>query len=113
MPNAEQKTIYLKDYTVPEFLIPSTDLHFDLSADDTLVNTRLNIQRNPECQKTLPELILMGEELTLESIAIDGKALTPEQYTLTDETLSIHKPKAAFVLEISNRINPAKNTGQT
>jgi len=110
MPNAEQKTIYLKDYTVPEFLIPSTDLHFDLSADDTLVNTRLNIQRNPECQKTLPELILMGEELTLESIAIDGKALTPEQYTLTDETLSIHKPKAAFVLEISNRINPAKNT---
>ena len=110
MPNAEQKTIYLKDYTVPEFLIPSTDLHFDLSADDTLVNTRLNIQRNPECQKTLPELILMGEELTLESIAIDGKALTPEQYTLTDETLSIHKPKAAFILEISNRINPAKNT---
>jgi len=110
MPNAEQKTIYLKDYTVPEFLIPSTDLHFDLSADDTLVNTRLNIQRNPECQKTLPELILMGEELTLESIAIDGKALTPEQYTLTDETLSIHKPKADFVLEISNRINPAKNT---
>ncbi len=110
MPNAEQKTIYLKDYTVPEFLIPSTDLHFDLSADDTLVNTRLNIQHNPECQKTLPELILMGEELTLESIAIDGKALTPEQYTLTDETLSIHKPKAAFILEISNRINPAKNT---
>lgn len=110
MPNAEQKTIYLKDYTVPEFLIPSTDLHFDLSADDTLVNTRLNIQRNPDCQKAQPELILMGEELTLESIAIDGKALTPEQYTLTDETLSIHKPKADFVLEISNRINPAKNT---
>jgi aminopeptidase N len=110
MPNAEQKTIYLKDYTVPEFLIPNTELHFDLSADDTLVNTRLNIQRNPDCQKAQPELILMGEELTLESIAIDGKALTPEQYTLTDETLSIHKPKADFVLEISNRINPAKNT---
>lgn len=110
MSNAEQKTIYLKDYTVPEFLIPNTELHFDLSVDDTLVNTRLNIQRNPECQKTQPELILMGEELTLESIAIDGKALTPEQYTLTDETLSIHNPKADFVLEISNRINPAKNT---
>jgi len=110
MSNAEQKTIYLKDYSVPEFLIPNTELHFDLSADNTLVSSRLHIQRNPECLKEQPDLVLMGEELTLVSIAIDGKTLTPEQYTLTDEMLSIHPPSAEFILEISNRINPAKNT---
>jgi Aminopeptidase N len=51
---AEQKTIYLKDYTVPEFLISHTDLHFELSAESTCVRSRLQIQRNPDCKKKTP-----------------------------------------------------------
>ncbi len=110
MSTSEQKTIYLKDYTVPEFLISKTELHFDLSADKTLVNSRLNIYRNPDCKKTNPDLVLMGEELTLIDLKVDGERLHPEHYTLDDKTLTIHNPSARFVLEISNHINPSTNT---
>ena len=106
------ETIYLKDYTPPEYLIEKTDLHFDLSADDTVVTARLNIYRNSAYQGTdkRPPLILNGEELSLISIAIDGTNLSPEQYSITQNTLVIHQPKDSFVLEISNRINPTANT---
>ena len=110
MPNAEQTTIYLKDYTVPEFLITQTNLHFDLSAGDTQVRSQLTIHRNPACAKTNPDLTLVGEELILESISLNGKALTPQQYTLTDKTLNIPGLDGEFTIDITNRINPAKNT---
>jgi len=106
------ETIYLKDYTVPEYLIDKTDLHFDLSADDTVVTTRLDIYKNSAYQGTdkQPPLTLNGEELSLISIAVDGIALSTEQYTIDKSTLIIHQPKDSFVLEICNRINPAANT---
>ncbi|MBV1875846.1 MAG: aminopeptidase N [Cycloclasticus sp.] len=110
MPASEQKTIYLKDYTVPEFLISHTELHFDLSAENTCVSSRLSIQRNPDCKKINPSLVLMGEELTLISIAINGETLSSEKYLLSNDTLTIHDPEIDFVLEISNRINPTTNT---
>ena len=110
MPNAEQTTIYLKDYTVPEFLITQTNLHFDLSAGDTQVRSQLTIHRNPACAKTNPDLTLVGEELILESISLNGKELTPQQYTLTDKMLSIPGLDGEFTIDITNRINPAKNT---
>lgn len=110
MSNAEQTTIYLKDYTAPEFLISHTELHFDLSTDNTVVSSRLTIKRNPNCKKENPQLVLMGEELTLVSIAIESRALTDHEYSVTDDTLTIHHPSSSFVLEISNRINPSKNT---
>lgn len=110
MSNEKQKTIYLKDYTVPEFLIPETQLHFDLSATDTQVHSRLMIQRNPACQKKQPNLVLMGEELSLISITIDGQTPDKGHITLTEQTLTLHAPKDAFVLEIRNRIKPQQNT---
>ncbi|PCH86028.1 MAG: aminopeptidase N [Piscirickettsiaceae bacterium] len=110
MPIAEQKTIYLKDYTVPEFLITHTDLHFDLSASDTIVRSRLTLRRNPACPKANPDLVLMGEDLILESLALNDKILTLAQYTLTDETLSIPGLDGEFTIDITNRINPSKNT---
>ena len=110
MSASEQKTIYLKDYTVPEFLISHTELHFDLSAENTCVSSRLSIQRNPDCKKVNPSLVLMGEELTLISIAINGETLSSEKYLLSNDTLTIHNPEIDFVLEISNHINPTTNT---
>ncbi|MEO1889627.1 MAG: aminopeptidase N [Cycloclasticus sp.] len=110
MSDTQQKTIYLKDYTVPEFLISHTQLHFNLSADDTVVRSKLSIKRNPACKKTNPNLVLMGEDLELISIAVNGQALSSEHYTLNQQTLTITQPADSFTLEISNRINPAKNT---
>ncbi|PHS73257.1 MAG: aminopeptidase N [Cycloclasticus sp.] len=110
MSNTTPNTIYLKDYTVPEFLISHTTLHFDLDANNTIVRSTLNVRRNPACQKDHPDLVLMGEDLSLLSIQIDGTPLTAEQYTLTDESLTIHQPRNEFVIEISNSIIPSSNT---
>ncbi len=110
MPNTAAKTIYLKDYTVPEFLISHTELHFDLSAEDTYVRSRLSIHRNPDCKKDRPDLVLVGEELSLVSISIDGETLSSEKFSVDDKTLTIENPSDEFILEITNRINPSKNT---
>lgn len=110
MPNIQAATIYLRDYTVPEFFISHTELHFDLSAKQTTVRSRLSIQRNRACKKSKPDLVLMGEQLTLISIAIDGKLLPNDAYSLNDETLTIDNSKDDFILEITNQIDPSKNT---
>jgi aminopeptidase N len=110
MSDTQQKTIYLKDYTVPEFLISHTELRFNLSADDTVVRSRLTIQRNPACKKDKPALVLMGEELELISIAVDGQPLPEGAFNLNEQTLTLVPPADKFILQISNRINPASNT---
>jgi aminopeptidase N len=110
MSQTELKTIYLKDYAAPDFLIEHTELRFDLAAEDTHVRSRLRIRRNPVSVKITPNLILMGENLSLESIAIDDEILSDTHYTLDKNRLTIIPPRDEFILEISNRINPVSNT---
>ena len=110
MSDIKQTIIYLKDYTVPEYLINHTDLFFDLSEDKTTVKSKLSIKRNPACTISQPALVLTGEDLTLNSVTLNGTVLTPKQYMLDEETLSIAYPGDEFTLEISNHINPESNT---
>ncbi|MBQ0724937.1 MAG: aminopeptidase N [Cycloclasticus sp.] len=110
MSNTEAQTIYLNDYTVPPFLISHSELHFELSADDTYVRSRLSIHRNPLCQLKPDDLVLVGEDLTLVSILVDNQALAEKDYLINDETLTILQPSDDFILEITNRIQPSSNT---
>ncbi|MEW5057784.1 MAG: aminopeptidase N [Cycloclasticus sp.] len=110
MPNTAQQTIYLKDYRVPDFLISHTRLHFDLSADDTRVSSCLSIQRNPSSDNQTADLVLMGEELELLDIHLDGERLNESAYFLDDSSLTIKHLPEACKLEINNRIKPSSNT---
>lgn len=110
MSTPQQNTVYLKDYSVPEFLISHTKLHFELSADDTHVHSHLSIQRNPNSLNQQADLVLMGEELELIELRLNGDLLTPDGYRLTDQTLTIKQPAAHFSVEIKNRIKPSSNT---
>jgi aminopeptidase N len=112
MKEASPKTIYLKDYTVPDYVIDRADLNFQLDADKTVVHSHLLIRRNPDSQQTGKELLLMGEGLKLESIKLDGQKLSPADYLLTAETLVIQvvPQDRPFALDIVNTINPAGNT---
>ena len=78
--------IYLSDYQSPEFLITSTALHFELSANNTRVRSQLSIRRSSNNQGSLR---LDGEALQLESISIDDKELTPNQYDIDDHSLTV------------------------
>ncbi|SHF99762.1 aminopeptidase N [Microbulbifer donghaiensis] len=110
MKDAQPTTIYLKDYRVPDYLVDSTDLHFELQPKATLVKSRLKIRRNPEAGAGLPPLVLDGVELELLSVAIDGKLVPASGYEELPQGLSIPVDAPEFELEIHNRINPEGNT---
>jgi aminopeptidase N len=74
MRDANPQTIYLKDYTVPEYLIHSVALNFTLDDENTLVSSRLTLAA------TLPvslatHLDLSGENLKLIRAPDDGNDL--------------------------------------
>lgn len=112
MRDATPQTVFLKDYTPPEYLIDNVELHFDLDEQNTLVKSRLCMRRNPQSADQAASLTLTGEELELVSISIDDKQLAAEDFVITPEAMTIHQvpQDKAFVLSIENRINPKANT---
>ena len=113
MREANPQTIYLKDYTVPDFLISSVDLNFNLAEENTRVISRLTLTRNPDSQTGDAPLVLLGENLTLVRVIIhDDEELTEADYQLTPDSLIIHSvpQHREFVLTIENTINPKANT---
>lgn len=106
------QTVYLKDYTPPEYLIDQAELSFDLHESHTRVKSKLIMRRNPLHGAEPVALTLNGEELELLGISLDGTRLADGAYSLQAEVLILHEvpQDRPFVIEIENRINPAANT---
>ena len=104
------KTNYLRDYTVPDFLIDSVDLDVELDEARTRVRARLSMRRNPLAPEQSSALVLDGQELELLEVAVDGQPLDPGQYTLDDHALTIPNLPDAFVVSTRCVIRPAENT---
>jgi aminopeptidase N len=112
MRDATPQTVYLKDYTPPEYLVDSVELEFELDEQRTVVRSRLCLRRNPDIKADGVSLTLMGEELELIGVAVDGDALDETAFALSPEAMTIHQvPRdRPFVVTIENRINPKANT---
>jgi len=113
MRDANPQTIYLKDYTVPEYLVHSVALNFALDDEDTLISSRLILSRNPASRSSNTSLILSGENLKLIRVNLDdGNDLSQDQYLQTQDALIIHNvpQQQRFALTIENTINPKANT---
>lgn len=108
MRDAQPKAILLSDYREPDYWIATTDLTFVLQDDSTLVTAKLALTRNSSSGDV--PLVLHGQDLELIAAAINGQALTASDYEIGEETLTIFKVPAAFELETTVRIYPAKNT---
>jgi aminopeptidase N len=78
MTDVQPQTIHLSDYQVPDFLIEKTDLIFSLLEAETTVTSTLLVKKNSASNKTNCPLVLHGENLTLQSIAIDGRELADD-----------------------------------
>ncbi len=109
MKNAQPATIYLKDYQPPAYLIEKTELDFDLHEEYSRVVARLHIYRAAGVAEDTA-LVLNGQDLELKHLSIDGKALDGSDYTLADESLTIHRVPDRFVLESAVHIHPEINT---
>ena len=112
MRDATPQTIYLKDYSVPDYLIDSTELTIILEEEKTSVVSKLKIKKNPASNTQNKPLILQGEGLDLINIAINGESLNAPQYDKTDESLQINSvpQDQSFIVAIENTINPKTNT---
>ncbi|UZE97453.1 aminopeptidase N [Alkalimarinus alittae] len=110
MKEAQPRTIFLKDYQKPPFLIDETVLHFDLNEQGATVKSRLSVRRNPEAELTTSDLTLDGVDLELVSIAIDGVALSEGQYAVTEEGLKVIGVADTFLLECETLIKPQEIT---
>ncbi len=109
MANIQRRTVYLKEYEVPHYLVNTVDLLFDLEEDRTFVTATLDMQRNPKIAKSTP-CILQGEAQKLLSISLNGRALSSKEYSLDEEKLTILEVPERFTLEIKSEIHPEKNT---
>ncbi len=110
MKEGSPRTTYLKDYSLPPFLIDSVDLTFVLGDEETRVTSVLNLRRNPECGSDTEPLILDGEELELVNLVLNGEKLTPKHYLVDNRSLTILSIPAQCRLEIETRIRPQDNT---
>ena len=104
------KTIHLKDYTPPAFLVSTVELEIEIRDEDAIVRARLMLNRNPDAAESAAPLVLNGDELELQSIAIDGKKLAADAYSVDSERLTIPAVPDTFKLETVVVIVPQKNT---
>jgi aminopeptidase N len=107
--DAAPREIRLADYAPPAFLVDTVDLHFDLEETATTLVARLMLRRNLAAPADAP-LHLDGEALTLVCLTLNGTALEPGQYHVTDGGLTIPDMPPACLLEIETRLSPKTNT---
>ena len=100
-------TISRQDYQAYPFELPRVALHFDLDANVTRVHARLEFKRIGS--DTAP-LVLNGQDLQLESIGVDGRALASSEYQLEEELLTIFTTPATFTLDIVTLCKPSENS---
>jgi aminopeptidase N len=105
MREPQPKAIHLEDYAPPAFRVDSIELDVDIRQDHALVDSKLALRRN-----SAGPLVLDGDELELVSVALDGKPLANDEFSVTAEKLTIPGVPEAFTLQTVSRIVPQKNT---
>ena len=112
MKESHGRTVYLKDYQPPAYLIDETHLTVQLFEDRALVRSKLLMRRNPAVENpgTDNELVLNGADMALQKVSIDGEVLDESRYSGSEETLTITGVPDNFVLECETLIKPQENT---
>ena len=111
MKESQGKTVYLRDYQLPAYLIDETHLVVRLFEDRTLVHARLAMRRNPDASpESGRELVLNGANMELQKLTVDGRELAANDYTVSGETLTVSKVPDKFTVECDTLIKPQENS---
>jgi len=101
--------VHLADYRPAPFLLDRTDLTVRLFHDHALVETVLAFRPNPAASSA--PLVLMGVDLALEALSLDGAPLPASAYAQeADRLVLAAPPQRPFVLASRVRIQPHSNT---
>lgn len=79
--------IYLKDYKPPVYTVDRVDLTIQVFDEQTWVKAKLVMTKAHE-----GDLQLLGRNLNLQSVSLDGSALSTDEYVLDEESLVINRP---------------------
>jgi aminopeptidase N len=107
--------VHLADYRPSPYLLERTDLTVRLHDDHALVTARLAFKANPAISsvdgQAVPLLELMGVDLELLALSLDGVELRQSEWRRENERLWV-QPSAfsSFVLESEVRVEPHRNT---
>lgn len=104
-PVQADQTIYLKDYQKPSFLVESINLDIQVYDDHTIVDSTLVMKR-----QATGALVLLGRDLELKSIQLNGELLTVDQYELDTEQLTITDAPDEVIIQTQVIIHPESNT---
>ncbi|MBK5198153.1 MAG: aminopeptidase N [Methyloceanibacter sp.] len=111
MHQSGRKPKLLKDYAAPDYFIEEVDLDVALAPKATRISSKLRLRPNPKVATGGRPLVLDGEGLALESLALNGKKLAPKDYELKDGSLTIPRvPAQPFTLEMVTLCDPEANT---
>ena len=106
------RTIRLRDYRPPDYLVDDIHLTFRLDPSETRVRSRVSFRPNPAVSDPGP-LVLDGEGLTLVSASIDGQPVPKAALAITEEGLTVAANALGdgpFVWEAETEISPQSNT---
>ncbi len=104
-----EHTIFLKDYAPSPYRIDKVELDVKIGPAFTKVHAFLAVAPQPGTAPGTP-LVLDGDGLGLDSIAIDGLPLALTAYERTATTLTLHEPpNRSFVLDTEVTLEPEKN----
>ncbi|MDJ0643843.1 MAG: aminopeptidase N [Erythrobacter sp.] len=104
---AEPPVIKREDYQPYPWLLPETELSFDLGIETTRVTATLAVERNPGAEAT-QELRLNGDGLAAQSVSVDGEAIN--DWSMDGPDLVIALPGAKHTVEVTTEIDPSANT---
>ena len=108
------RPVLLKDYRPPNYLIDAVNLDVSLHPTRTRVCSRLKTKCNPAHPGNPGPLRLDGEMIELEAVRLDGRQLSPREYSRTDAGLTIAGlPREPFTLETITYCNPEANKALT
>jgi len=108
------RPVLLKDYRPPHYLIDAVNLDVSLHQTRTRVCSRLKTKCNPAHPGNPGPLRLDGEMIELEAVRLDGRQLSPREYSRTDAGLTIAGlPREPFTLETITYCNPEANKALT
>jgi aminopeptidase N len=104
----EHKTTYLSDYKPSEYALETTDLDVVFAPDEMDIKAKLKFHLRDGVAPG-SALKLHGEHMELRHVAIDGRALSSDEYTVSDKFLEIQNPPKEFTLETVVRVQPEAN----
>ena len=101
-------TVFLKDYTKPDYLIPNVVLNFTLGSDSSLVVAELEIERRQGVENS--SLVLDGEKFELIELKLNGQTIDQHHYTVNERSLTIDEVPEKFSLQITTKLLPHQNS---